>query len=72
MITSESQWLEPPCNEFRDVILPEKCLSRIKEICSEILSRGFETRYQSFFDLLYEQIENEILNEQLEEVGYVE
>jgi len=55
-----SALLEPPCNEWEVYELPEICQERIKEICADILRKGDRTKFQTFYDMLYEQIEPEV------------
>ncbi len=70
MIFSEYQWLNPSSEECDRDELSMKCMKKIKEVCSDILNKGEDSRFCSLFDLLYEQIEAEILHEVQEGPDY--
>jgi len=61
--------LDPPCDEWEEYILPERCKDRIKEICESILAKGENTYYARIYDALYELVQDDIEQEALE-AGY--
>lgn len=52
--------LDPPCDEWKEYILPERCKDRIEDICKDILKRGERTNFQAIYDAIYELVEADI------------
>jgi hypothetical protein len=58
--------LDPPCNEWREYILPERCQRRIEEVCKDILKKGEGSFYKAIYAAIYELVEADIETEDLE------
>jgi hypothetical protein len=58
--------LNPPCNEWVEYILPERCKNRVEEICQDILRKGENTKYNIIYDAIYELVEADIEDENLQ------
>lgn len=58
--------LDPPCDEWNQYILPERCKDLIVEICKDILKRGENTYYSNIYDAIYELVQTDIESEQLQ------
>lgn len=58
--------LSPPCNEWLEYILPERCKMRIEDVCKDILKRGENTNYQDIYTAIYELVEADIETETAE------
>lgn len=52
--------LDPPCDEWKEYILPERCKDRIEDICKDILKCGERTNFQSIYDAIYEMVEADL------------
>lgn len=63
--------LDPPCDEWKEYILPERCKDRIEDICRDILKRGEHTNFQKIYDAIYELVETDIEDEYMHRYDYI-
>ncbi len=55
--------VNPPCDIWKEYILPLQCDMKIKDICEDILKRGEKTNYNRIYDALYELVTEYIEDE---------